>query len=61
MQDEHQRRRIDPRIVDRQRLELAAPQVDVVESMQPFFRRLQHGGGLVHGNYMRHERRERSA
>ena len=31
VQHQHQRRGVEPRIVDRQRLELAAPQVDVVE------------------------------
>ena len=32
VQHQHQRRGIEPRVVDRQRLELAAPKVDVVES-----------------------------
>ena len=32
VQHQHQRRRVEPRVVDRQRLELAAAQVDVVEA-----------------------------
>ena len=37
MQHQHQRRRVEPGIVDRQRLELAAPEIDVVESVQALF------------------------
>jgi hypothetical protein len=43
MQDEHQRRRVQPLFVDRQCLEFAPPQVDVVQPLQTFARRLQHG------------------
>jgi len=39
MQHEHQRRRIESRVVYRQRLELAAPQLDVVDPVQPLFSR----------------------
>ena len=53
MQHEHQRRRVQPAVVDRQRLELAAAQVDVVESLQPFARRLQHRRGRVHRDHAR--------
>ena len=35
VQHQHQRRGIEPGVVDRQRLELAAPKLDVVEPVQP--------------------------
>ena len=61
VQHEHQRRRIEPRIVDRQRFELAAPQVDVVEPVQALLRGLQHRRRGVDGDDPRDERRERGA
>ena len=61
MEHEHQRRRVEPRIVDRQRFELAAAQLDVVERLQPLARRLEHRRRGVHRDHVLHERRERRA
>ena len=61
VEHQHQRRRIEPRIVDRQRFELAAAQIDVVESLQPLPRRLQHRRRGVDRDDPRDERRERGA
>jgi hypothetical protein len=58
MQHDHERRRVQPSIVDRQRLEIAAPEFDVVEAVQPLFRRLQHGRRAIDGDHARDERRE---
>ena len=61
VQHQHQRRHVEPFVVDRQRLELAAPKVDVVEARQTPLRGLQHRRRGVDGNDARDERRERRA
>src|SRR5438093_10868530 len=61
MEHQHQRRRIKPPIVDRQRLELAPAPVDVVELVQTLPSGLQHRRRLVHGDHPRDKRRERGA
>ena len=61
VQHQHQRRGVEPRVVDRQRFELAAAQIDVVEPVQPLLRRLQHRRRRVDGDDARDERRERRA
>ena len=59
VQHERQRRRIEPPIIDWKRFELAAPQLHVIERLQPFLRRLQHRRGGVHCHDALDERRKR--
>jgi hypothetical protein len=61
MQHEHQRRRIEPPVVDRQRFELAAPEIDVVELLQALLRRLEHRSRPVDRHHARDERRQGGA
>ena len=58
MEHQHERRSVQPRLLYRQRFELATVQFDVVEAMQPFFRRVQHRGRSIHRDDARNERRE---
>ena len=59
MQHERQRRRIQARIVDRQRFEIAAPELHILEPLQTLPGGLQHGGGCINRDDAADERRER--
>ena len=62
VQHQHQRRRVEPRIVDRQRLELAAAQVDVVERRAAAcFAACSIAADASTRDHARDERRERRA
>ena len=52
---------IEPRIVDRQRFEVAAAQIDVVEPREALLRRLQHGRRCVDRDDPGDEGREHGA
>ena len=59
VQDQRQHRGIEGGIVDRQRLELAVPEIDVVASREATARLGQHRLGAVHRHHPRYERRQR--
>ena len=61
MEHQHQGRHIESLVVYRQRLELAAPEVDILEWLQAFLRRLEHRRRRVHRHHACDERRERGA
>ncbi len=61
VEHQHDGRRIQPRVINGQRLEIAAPEIDVVESVQAPLGCLQHRGRRVDRDHVFHERRERGA
>ena len=59
MEHQHQRGDVEPRIVDRQRLELAAAEIDIVGGADARARRLQHLRRGVDRDHPRDKRRQR--
>ena len=59
VEHQHQRGDVEPRIVDRQRLELAAAEIDIVGGADARARRLQHLRRGVDRDHPRDKRRQR--
>ena len=61
MQHEHHDRDVEFLVGDRQRLELAAPDVHVARSRSRRLRGLQHLAAAIDGDHLRDKRRQRLA
>ena len=60
VQHQRERRGIEPAVVNRQRLEVAASELDVLETLQPLLRCLQHRSRRIHRDDPAYERGEGS-